>query len=137
MKIFRGILAALAVTAVVAVSMFVIGTNALANKDSVPIVNSPQSNIANVSVQTSNVQTAQVAQLQNLIAQYQNREIQYQQELKQAAGQLNQANQQLNQTNQTLQQYQQLFIALQQRGIIRVDSNGQIFISQGGFGDGN
>jgi septal ring factor EnvC (AmiA/AmiB activator) len=137
MKVFRGILAALAVTTVVAVSMFVIGTNALANKDSVPIVNSPQSNVANISVQTSNAQTAQTAQLQNLIAQYQNREKQYQQELQQAADQLNQANQQLSQSNQTLQQYQQLFSALQQRGIIRVDSNGQIFIPRGGFGEGN
>jgi peptidoglycan hydrolase CwlO-like protein len=135
MKTFRAILAALAVTAVIGIAMFVVGTNALANKNTLPITNSPQAAVTNINTVPSN--NTQIAQLQALVKQYQDRDQQYQKELTDAAQKLTQANQQLAQQNQDLQQYQQLLMVLQQRGIIRVNQSGQIMIPRGSFSDNN
>jgi hypothetical protein len=45
--------------------------------------------------------------------------------------QVNNLQTQLSQDNQVIQQYQSLVNALQQRGVIRIDQNGNIYIPQG------
>ena len=135
MKPLPAILASLAITAVIALGMLVIGVNALLNPNTVPVVNAspsvdPAGSVAAVSDPSTSSSTAnpttdqQIAQLQALVKQYQAREQQYQTQLTDAAQQLDQANQQL-------QSYQQLLTALEQRGIIRLDQNGNIMISRG------
>jgi len=69
----------------------------------------------------------QVQQLDNLVQQYQQREKQYQAQLDIAAQRLNEADQQV-------QSYQQLLDELQQRGVIRITQDGQVFISRAGRG---
>ncbi len=115
MKHFSAIVAAVLITTVVGLGIFVIGANALTNKNIVPLQNTPTSSTGNnsnavpISTTTTNVQ-----QLQQEVTQLQS---------------------QLNQDNQALQQYQSLLVVLQQRGLISVDSNGNITIRQGGFDD--
>ncbi len=134
MKNFKAILFALSVTIVLGASMFIIGTNALANKNSVPMVNSPQQAASTSSAAVSASDQKQIAQLQALVKQYQDREQQYQAQLNAAAQKINDTNSQLNNAAQELQQYQQLLTALAQRGVIRITNSGQIFIpSAGGF----
>lgn len=142
MKPIPAILASLAITAVIAIGMLVIGANALLNPNTLPIVNAASSDPAAANaapVQVSDPSSAsttmatlerQVSQLKDLVAQYQNREKQYQTQLTDAASQLNQANQQI-------QSYQQLLTVLQQRGIIRITQDGQIMLPRGlgGLGD--
>jgi multidrug efflux pump subunit AcrA (membrane-fusion protein) len=117
-KHVTALLAAFSITLVVGMGMFVIGGNAALNKNSAPLLDSP--NASSVSTAGSTDQS-QLAQLQNLVAQYQQREQQYQ-------DQLNAAQQQLDQASATLQQYQRLLNFLVERGIIQVDQNGRIFI---------
>jgi septal ring factor EnvC (AmiA/AmiB activator) len=127
MKAMPAILFALAITAVIAISMFAIGSNAIVNPSTVPVSNSPNTAPgASASVQQ------QIDQMQKLINQYQSREQQYQSELSQAAQQLNQVNAQLNQASQSLQMYQQLVQELQNAGVIRITNDGRVFISRGG-----
>ena len=138
MKTIPAIIAAFVVTAVVAVSMLVIGGNALINQNRVPVSNAPKSaslqpvsNVNGSSVSASQSQDQQIQQLQSLVKQYQDREKTYQ-------SRLNQAAQQLTQANQQVQAYQQVLNALQQRGIIQITNDGQILISRGfGLGRGD
>lgn len=126
-KQIPAIVAAFIITCLVAASMLFIGGEALANTNTVPTLNSPSA-AKSTTGNSSSVDPATTAQLQNLVSQYQQREQQYQ-------AQIQQANQQLQQTTQQLQQYQQLIQALQQRGIIQIGSDGTIYIPRGGFGD--
>lgn len=123
------VLIALVVTACVGVSIFAIGGAALINKNGVTAANSP-AQASNVSAVTSSGGSDQVNQLQSLISQYQDREQQYQQRAQQLQQQLTQANAQLQQDQQTMQQVQMLLSALQQRGLIRLTSDGRIIITQ-------
>jgi septal ring factor EnvC (AmiA/AmiB activator) len=139
MKAFPAVIFGLVITAAIGATMFVIGSNALLNKNSVPVANAPASSSPNVAPVNSSADQQQFNQMQQLINQYQAREKQYQQELQQAAQRLNdanaqltQSNQQLDQLNQSLGQYQQLFQALQDRGIIRVGQDGSIILRGGG-----
>jgi septal ring factor EnvC (AmiA/AmiB activator) len=137
MKNFKAIIFAIAITGVVAATMFFIGTNALANKNSVPMADSPQAAQTSVlaNSNSSTVDQSQVAQLEALVKQYQDREQQYQSQLNAAAQRINSANSQLSQATQELQQYQALLVALQRRGVIRITNSGQIMIpSAGNFG---
>jgi uncharacterized protein YlxW (UPF0749 family) len=116
MKHASAITTALIITAVIGLGIMVIGLSAFTNKNIVPLQNSPNSNTVNTT--NSNVNglgsasstTSDVQQLQQEVANLQN---------------------QLNQTGQTVQQYQNLLIALQQRGVIQIDQNGNIYIPQG------
>src|SRR5512136_1516208 len=114
MKTLPALLFALGITAVVAVAMVVIGSNALVNPNTTPITNSPStSNVAAASFSSSSQQAdpsqaTQLLQLQALVTQYQDREKQYQSELNQSIQQLNDANTQLQQANAEIQQFQQL-----------------------------
>jgi len=142
MKTLPAILFALGITAVLAITMAVIGANALVNPVTLPITNSPASastsgsGVAAASFSSSSASSAassdpaQVAQLQALVTQYQDREKQYQTELADGVNRLNQANTQLQTQDQQIQQFQQLLTILQQRGLIRIDSNGQIFLGR-------
>jgi uncharacterized protein YlxW (UPF0749 family) len=109
------------ITAIVAVSMLVIGVNAANNPNGVAASNAPASTTASVSTDTSSSQ-AQIAQLQSLVAQYQAREQQYQTAL-------NNDNQQLSQATQEIQMIQELLGYLQNRGLIQIDSQGRISVS--------
>jgi septal ring factor EnvC (AmiA/AmiB activator) len=108
------------ITAIVALSMLVIGVNAANNPNGVAVSNSPASTVANVSSEASSSQ-AQIAQLQSQVAQYRAREQQYQ-----AA--LSSDNQQLSQAAQEIQMIQQLLATLQNRGLIQINNQGQIIV---------
>lgn len=114
------LLFAFTVTAIVALSMLVVGVTAATNPNGVAVSNSPVSATANVATGTGSPQ-AQVAQLQSQIDQYQAREQQYQ-----AA--LNSDNQQLSQAAQDMQMIRQLLAYLQNRGLIQIDNQGQITV---------
>ena len=149
MKAFPALLFALAITAIIAISMFIVGGNALLNQNTSPVLNAPPAaNTAGAGISNaSNPSTApasgssdpqlaaaqqQIAQMQDLLNQYQAREKTYQTELKQAAQKLSDANAQLAQDNQQIQVFQQVLQALQQRGIIRITNDGTIELLQGG-----
>ena len=111
-------LSAFIITAVVALSMLVVGVSAAVNPNGVAVSNSPTTP-AVASVSTSTDAQAQIAQLQSQLAQYQ------------AA--LASDNQQLSQSSQEIQMIQQLLGYLQSRGLIKIDSQGQITVT----GQGN
>lgn len=76
------------------------------------------------------VQQVQLQQLQSLVSQYQSRESQYQAREQQYQQQLDRTAAEVQQARLQTQQIQQLLNALQQRGLISVTSDGQIFINQ-------
>lgn len=125
-KPLMAVLIALFVTAFIGTPILVIGGAALVNRTGVAPSNSPAQGSALNVAQSSN----QMAQLQSLISQYQDREQQYQQREQQLQEQLAQANAQLQQDQQTLDQVKMLLGALQQRGLIRLTSDGRIVITQ-------
>jgi uncharacterized protein YpmS len=108
------------ITAIVVLSMLVVGVNAANNPNGVTASNSPTAPAASASTSTDSAQ-AQIAQLQAELAQYQARDQQYQ-----AA--LNSDNQQLSQAAQEMQMIQQLLIYLQNRGLIQINNQGQITV---------
>ncbi len=107
MKKFQALIAAFVMTGLVAICMLAVGGAALQNPNSVPVSNAPG---APSGVAASADPSAQVTELQNEIAQYR---------------------QQLDQANAQLQQYQDLLNALQQRGVIRIQSDGTVQIRGG------
>ncbi len=114
-KHLSAILAALVITGVIGFGIFTIGVNALTNKNTVPLQNTPGSSTTTTgSTSTSNSggTTTNVQQLQQEVSSLQS---------------------QLSQATQVLQQYQSLIQALQQRGIIVVDQNGNIYVPNGEF----
>jgi septal ring factor EnvC (AmiA/AmiB activator) len=121
-KQISAILAALFITGFIALCITVVGANALVNKNSVPVSNSPQATVVASSANDPSAATqTQIQQLEDRINQYQQREQQYQQELQTAQQQLQDANSQLA-------QFQQLLQVMQQRGLILINQNGQIFL---------
>ena len=123
-------IAAILITGTVALSMFVVGANALANQNGTVASNSPSSQVtvATTGSPTTSSDQAQIAQLQSLVAQYQSREQQYQTAL-------NTDNTQLTQAASEMQTIQQLLAYLQSRGIIQIDSQGQITVLARGYGN--
>jgi acyl-CoA synthetase (NDP forming) len=114
-KQFVAFLAAFLITGVIALSMFAVGANALLNPNGVPVSNSPaQAAAASADPTSSSSAQAQIAQLQSQVAQYQ------------AA--LQNDNQMLSQASQELQNVQQLLLYLQSRGLIQIDSQGNITV---------
>jgi peptidoglycan hydrolase CwlO-like protein len=102
MKQKSALLSALIITAVIGLGMLLLSVNALLNKNTVPVSNSP--------AQVSSVDPTQGSTL----AQYQT--------------ELAAAQQQLDQANNQIQQYQSLLLALQQRGVIMIGRDGNIYI---------
>ena len=123
-------IAAVLITGTIALSMFVVGANALANQNGTVASNSPssQSSVVTTGSTTTSSDQGQIAQLQSLVAQYQSREQQYQTAL-------NTDNTQLAQAASEMQTIQQLLTYLESRGIIQIDSQGQITVMT--RGDGN
>jgi len=123
-------IAAVLITGTIALSMFVVGANALANQNGTVASNSPssQSSVATTGSTTTSSDQGQIAQLQSLVAQYQSREQQYQTAL-------NTDNTQLAQAASEMQTIQQLLTYLESRGIIQINSQGQITVMT--RGDGN
>lgn len=124
MKRLQGLIAATFVTGIVALGMVGIGVNATSNPNSVAVSDSPAQAaqaaqaVANAAPDPS---SAQIDQLQNLIKQYQSREQQYQTEIKSLS-------QKLSDANATADQARQILQALQERGIIQITRDGQIFL---------
>jgi len=98
-----------------AVAMGATSVSALTNKNG-----TPNSSVA--SAATINTNQTQIDQLQTQITEYQQRELQYQQLLANDQSQIQQASDQIKQV-------QQLLVALQQKGLIQVRSDGTIMIS--------
>jgi hypothetical protein len=123
-------IAAVLITGTIALSMFVVGANALANQNGTVASNSPssQSSVATTGSTTTSSDQGQIAQLQSLVAQYQSREQQYQTAL-------NTDNTQLAQAASEMQTIQQLLAYLESRGIIQIDSQGQITVMTRGYGN--
>lgn len=124
MKKLSALIAAFIMTGVIGFAMFSIGANALANKNTLPITNTPTSASTAGSGSTQAATQAQIQQMQQVINQYQARDQQYQQ-------QLSELMQQVNQDNAQVQAYQQLLIELQRRGVIIIRSDGTIVIPRG------
>jgi hypothetical protein len=124
-KQFGALLAAVLITGAIVLSMFVVGANAMTNQNGVAVSNSPAAASASASKTASSSSPsdqALIAQLQAQVAQYQSREQQYQ-----AA--LNSDNQQLSQAASQQQMIQQLLTYLQQRGVISIDNQGNIYVN--------
>ena len=124
-KQFGALMAAILITGAIVLSMFVVGASAMTNQNGVAVSNSPASAAAAGSTTASSSSPsdqALIAQLQAQVAQYQSRDQQYQ-----AA--LNSDNQQLTQVASQTQMIQQLLTYLQQRGIITIDSQGNIYVN--------
>jgi len=118
MKHLSALLTALVITVVIGFGIFVIGVNALTNTRTVPLQNSPNTSAASTTNSNTAVgpttATTNVQQLQQEVSTLQS---------------------QLNQATQANQQYLSLLQVLQQRGIIVIDQNGNIFLPQGTSGE--
>lgn len=111
MKHVSALLTALVITAVIGLGIFVIGVNALANTNTVPLQNTPSTG---TTATTNNNNAADPVSSSSNAQQLQQ--------------EVNTLQSQLNQASQVIQQYQSLLQVLQQRGIIVVDQNGNIFL---------
>lgn len=119
-KQLPALVAALVITGFIAFAMFVTSANALLNKNGTVASNAPSAVSS-----AGNASQAQIDQLQARINEYQQREAQYQQLLQQ--------------DQQQIQQFRQFLFAMQQAGLIQIQSDGTIMINgrfRGG-GDGN
>jgi uncharacterized protein YlxW (UPF0749 family) len=131
-KQFAAVAAAILMTACMGAALFAIGGSALLNSNGVAAANSPAqsgASMAKVAAPEAS-QQGQVQQLQSLVAQYQARDQQYQAREQQYKQQLDQSNAQVRQAQVQMQEIQALLSALQQRGLITVTGDGQIFINQ-------
>lgn len=108
---------AFGMTALVAVAMIALGANALFNQ------NITSAEAAPAVTEIVIPEDASFDDLQAIITEYQTREAQYQAELTQAAEQLSEA-------NGKVQQYEALITELQTMGVITMDANGQVTVTQ-------
>jgi TolA-binding protein len=118
MKHVSAIITALVITAIVGLGIMVVGVSALTNTNTVPLQNSPNTSVSgnNQAIISSN-STAPSASTGLDIQQLQQ--------------QVSNLQSQLDQASQVLQQYQSLIVVLQQRGLIYIDNNGNIYLPQG------
>ncbi len=118
MKRIAAIIVAALVTGLIAVCILFVGANAVLKPNSVPVNDSPNSAavVSNTNATDAQAQ-AQIQQLQSLVQQYQARDQQYQA--------------QIDQLNGEVQQLQNVLLELQQRGIIRIQSDGSIQLRRG------
>jgi len=120
MKHLSALLTALLITVVIGFGIFVVGVNALANKNTVPLQSSPSTSaVVNTSSSTSSDPPASATNVQQLEQQ------------------VTSLQSQLTQASQVIQQYQSLLQVLQQRGVIAIDQNGNIYLPRGISGDSN
>ncbi len=142
MKQIQALIAAFIVTVLVAAGMLAIGASALANSNTVPLLDSPSADPAGANdtntAQNRNADSSQVAQLQDLVKQYQDREQQYQSRLDDALAQIKQYQSreqqyqsQLDTATQQLEQLQNLLTQLQRIGVIRISPDGTVQLGRG------
>lgn len=112
-KQIPALIAAFLVTGFIALAMVVTSANALMNKNGTVAANSPAA--ASAASTTTNINQAQIDQLQSRINEYQQREAQYQQLLQQDQAQI--------------QQFRQFLFAMQQAGLIQIRGDGAIVIT--------
>ena len=141
MKRLQGLIAATLVTVIIALGMVAIGVNAASNSNSVPVSDSPAqaaqaaqaaaatSNVVNIS--NSAADQSQIKQLQDTLKQYQDREKQYQDREKKYQTELAKVSQQMNDATAQVDQLKQILMALQERGVIQISSDGRISIPRG------
>jgi signal transduction histidine kinase len=113
MKHASAITTALIITAIIGLGIMVIGVSAFTNKNVVPLQNSPNASDANSNTNTTQLSGSPSSQVQQLQQQ------------------VNDLQSQLSQANQVISQYQNLLSVLQQRGVISIDSSGNIYLPQG------
>jgi signal transduction histidine kinase len=117
MKHASAITTALIITAIIALGIMVVGVSAFTNKNIVPLQNSPNASIDNSSANTTTNTAQSSASTSSQVQQLQQ--------------QVNDLQSQLSQASQVIAQYQNLLLVLQQRGVISIDSNGNIYLPQG------
>ncbi|OGN98480.1 MAG: hypothetical protein A2Z71_08860 [Chloroflexi bacterium RBG_13_50_21] len=117
MKHVSAVITAILITAVIGLAIMVIGVSALTNTNTVPLQNSPNSALTANNLSTVGSSAAQSASSSSDVQQLQQ--------------QVSDLQSQVDQANQAIQQYQSLFVALQQRGLIQIDQNGNIYLRQG------
>ena len=120
MKHVSAIITAFVITAVIGLGIMVIGVNALTNTNTVPLQNSPNGSLAANNQNASSSSALQSAPASTDVQQLQQ--------------QVSDLQSQLDQATQAVQQYQTLLSALQQRGVIQIDRNGNVYIPQGESG---
>jgi peptidoglycan hydrolase CwlO-like protein len=118
MKHVSAIITAFVITAVIGLGIMVIGVSALTNTNTVPLQNSPNAsqsgnNVSNTGITAATPLTSTSSDVQQL-----------QQQVTDLQAQLSQA-------GQVIQQYQSLILVLQQRGVISIDQNGNVYLPQG------
>ena len=128
-KQLPALVAAILMTAFIALAMVVTSANALLNKNAVDPLNSAAASTGTSIDSVSNASQAQIKQLQDRINEYAQREQQYQQREQQYQQTLASDQLQLQQAAVQLQQIQQLLSALQDRGLIQITNNGTILIT--------
>src|SRR5512133_1899669 len=120
-KRFAALVAAILSTICVGVAILAIGGAALFNPNGTVAAQSPAQAAA---MSGSGSTNAQIQQLQSLVAQYQAREKQYQQREQQYQQQLQAQSDQVQQAREQIQEVRSLLMALQQRGLITITSDG-------------
>jgi peptidoglycan hydrolase CwlO-like protein len=141
MKGFPAFLAAAGISLLIGGVILVVGFEALTNQNTRPLAQAGGS--ASGTADAALTVNGTGGTTDALLQQYQEREKQYQAQLAEAQKRIEQANQQIDAANQKLQDesqqvstYQSLLQALQQRGILRVDPDGQVYIPRRGFDRG-
>ncbi len=121
--------AATLMTILIAMVMVVTGANALYNKNTAVVVDSSVS-AKNAAVAISVNDQATIQALQNRINEYAAREQQYQQREQQLQQTIQSDQEQVQQAALQVKQIQRLLGALQDRGLITVQSDGSIMINR-------
>jgi uncharacterized protein YlxW (UPF0749 family) len=125
----KALMIAFGMTLMLILGMCVIGGAAVLNPNGVPVSQAAsdakvagQADVAVVSNASAqaDLQT-RVSQLESLVSQYQQREKQYQSEL-------NTVQSQLDESQAQVTQYQQILQFLVDRGVLRVNNNGQLML---------
>ncbi len=131
-KKFAAIMAAVLSTICVGVVILAVGGAALFNPNGTAAAQSPaQASVnATTAANSDSATQAQIQQLQSLVSQYQARDQQYQAREQQLQQQIQADSNQVQQAQQQMQEIRQLLDALQQRGIITVTQDGQIYINR-------
>ena len=131
-KQLPALLAAIIMTGLITLVMFVTSANALFNQNTVDVANSTSSTDSAAVVSNTTASQEQITQLQNRINEYAQREQQYQQREQQLQQTIQNDQAQVQQAGEQLQQIQQLLMALQARGLIRIQGNSIMIIGGNG-----
>lgn len=118
MKHISAILTAAIITTIIGLGILVVGVSALTNTNTVALQNSPNASLSGNNITNTSSNTA-VSSVSSSV------------DVQQLQQQVSDLQAQLDQASQIIQQYQSLLVALQQRGVITIDRNGNIYLPQG------